>query len=419
MRRVAPVVAVAVALAAAACTEEALTGVEGEDAPGQAADSRTVSLPVDQLALWRDTSFTGFATVQDVPFLVASDRPPLRSRALVSVAGVPDSIGGQPVDTVGEMVVEVVADTVRSVFSGDSATLELHSLGQIFSPEDATWQRAGVGRPWETPGGDLEEKLGDLRFRLAAESDSVTTDLLRLPFTGDPDSLLTAWSEDGAVPPLALRLRGAGNRLVIRQVRMVLQARNADMDSLQQITAPDDSSTFIYDPELPELGRELRLGGLPSGRFYFVFLPPDTVEGVALRGARVNRAELVFHSVSDTASPFRPPLRLGVAVHRLLADPFEFGPRTPIGRSVGDQRTLPLDPDELGSGEPLRIGVTNLIQSWADAPPDSIEEFRIGVRPTPDGQDLGFWDFGSREAEEGARPELRMVVTPPTDFSLP
>lgn len=422
MRERVPVPAAAlVALLAAlpACTEEALTGVEGEDAPGQAADSRTLSVPVDELALWRDTTYSGFATVQDVPFIIASDQASFRSRALVSIRGVPDSVGGQAVDSIGEMFFQVVADTVRSVFSGDSATLELHSLGQVFSPEDATWERAAKGRPWESPGGDLEAKLADLRFRLAGEGDSLETDELRVPFGDAADSLLAAWSEAGAVPPLALRVRGEGNRIVIRQVRMALRARNADMDSLDLITAVDDSSTFIHDPPLPEAGRQLRLGGLPSSRFYFSFLPPDTVEDIPLRGAQVNRAELIFHSVSESASPFRPSLTLGAGAVRLLADPFELGPRTPIGSVVGDRPTFALDPDSLAAGRPIRLRITGLIQSWADSPPDSVDQFQIGVRPVPDGQDLGFWEFGSVEAAREVRPELRVVVTPPTDFSLP
>lgn len=422
MRERVPVPAAALAALLAvlpACTEEALTGVEGEDPPGQAADSRTLTVPVNELALWRDTTYSGFATAQDVPFIIAADESSFQSRALMTIRGVPDSIGGQPVDSVGEMFFQVVADTVRSVFSRDSATLELHSLGQVFSPEDATWERAAEGRPWGSPGGDLEEKLADLRFRLRADGDSLESDELRVPFGDDADSLLAAWSEAGTVPPLALRVRGEGNRIVIRQVRMAVRARNADMDSLELITAVDDSSTFIHDPPLPEPGRELRVGGLPSSRFYFAFLPPDTVDEVPIRGSRVNRAELLFHPVSDTLSPFRPILTLGAGANRLLADPFELGPRTPIGASVGDRQTFPLNPDSLAAGRPIRLRITGLIQTWADSPPDSIDQFWVGVRPTPDAQDLGFWEFGSVAAPEDVRPELRLVITPPTDFSLP
>lgn len=423
MRRSAPAAAALAALlalaAASACTEEALTGVEGEEPPGQAADSRTLAVPVDELALWRDTTYTGFATVQDVPFVIAADQAGFRSRALLTINGVPDSIGGQPIDSVGEMFLQVVADTVRSAFSGDSATLEIHSLSQRFSPEEATWERAEEGRPWQTAGGDLETKLAELGFRLAAEGDSLTTDELRVPFGGAADSLIAAWSAAGAVPAMALRVRGEGNRLVIRQLRMALRARNADMDSLELVTAVDDSSTFIHDPPLPPAGQRLRLGGLPASRFYFVFLPPDTVGDIPLRGSQVNRAELIFHPASDSASVFRPSLTLGAGANRLLADPFELGPRTPIGPGVGDRRTFPLRPDSLEAGRPIRLRVTGLVQAWADAPPDSLEEFRVGVRPIPDGQDLGFWEFGSVEAAPEVRPELRLVITPPTDFSLP
>lgn len=411
------------AAAAAGCTEEGLTGVEGEEPPGQAADAVSVSLSVDQLPVWRDTTYTGFATIDDSPFLLAADQPPLQSRSLIEIGNVPDSIDGQAVDSTGSMYLRVVADTGRSAFSGDSATLQLYSLSRNFRADEATWEQASEGTPWDSAGGDLADRLAELRFRFGAEADSLASDTLRMPFGGDPDSLITAWADAGRVPPLALLMRGDGNRMVVRQVAIELEAKNADMDSLERETALSSASTFIHDPDLPPAGRDLRAGGLPSSRFYFAFRPPDTVDGVPIRGAQVNRAELVFHPVADPGSAFRPPVVLSVLPTRLLADPFVYGARTPIGDPIGGRSVqsalVALDPDSLSAGRPLTIRVTDLIQSWASAPADSIDEFQMGMRPLPDGQDLGFWDFGSVEAAEGMRPELRILITPPTDFRLP
>lgn len=412
-----------VALASAGCTEEGLTGVEGEEPPGQAADAVSVSLPVDQLPIWRDTTYTGFATIDGAPFLLTADHPPLEGRSLIKIGDVPDSIGGQAVDSTGDMYFRVLPDTARSAFSGDSATLELYSLSRDFQADEATWEQASEGTPWDSAGGDLEDRLADLRFRFGTAADSATSDTLRMPFRGDPDSLVAAWADSGAVPPLALLMRGDGNRMVIRQVAIELRARNADMDSLDRITEVSSASTFIHDPDLPPPGQQLRVGGLPSSRFYFAFRPPDSIDGVPLRGAQVNRAELVFHPVADPASPFRPPVVLSALPTRLLANPFVYGARTPIGDPVSAQNAqtgvLALDPDSLAAGRPFAIRVTELVQAWASAPADSIDRFEVGVRPVPDGQDLGFWDFGSVEAAEGMRPELRILITPPTDFTLP
>lgn len=415
---------IVVALAAtAACTEEGLTGVDGQEPPGQAADAVSVSLPVDQLPIWRDTTYTGFAAIGDSPFLLTADQPPLQSRSLFRIGNVPDSVGGQPVDSTGDMYLRVVADTARSVFSGDSATLELYSLSRDFVADEATWEQAAEGTPWDSAGGDLADRLADLRFRFGAAADTATSDTLRMPFRGDPDSLITAWADSGGVPPLALLTRGEGNRMVVRQVAIELDARNADMDSVDRIAEASSASTFIHDPDLPPPGQNLRAGGLPASRFYFAFRPPDSIDGVPIRGAQVNRAELVFHPVADPASPFRPPVILSVLPTRLLADPFVYGARTPIGDPVSARNTqsgiLALDPDSLAAGRPLTIRVTDLVQSWASAPADSIDQFAVGLRPIPDGQDLGFWDFGSVEAAEGMRPELRILITPPTDFTLP
>ena len=84
---------VAVGLAVSAgCTEEGLTGVEGEEPPGQAADAVSVSLPVDQLPMWRDTTYSGFATIDGSPFLLIADQPPLESRSLIEIGNVPDYV---------------------------------------------------------------------------------------------------------------------------------------------------------------------------------------------------------------------------------------------------------------------------------------------------------------------------------------
>lgn len=406
----------------AGCTEEGLTGIDGEEPPGQAADAVSVSLPADQLPLWRDTSYTGFATLRDHPFLLAADQPPLQSRPLFTIADVPDSVGGAAVDSTGNMYLRIVPDTARSSFSGDTATLRVFSLTRDFDEDEATWEQAADGTPWDSAGGDLGQELASLGFRGGA-ADTASSDTLRVPFAGDPDSLIAAWQESGGVPPMALLLDGEGNRMTIRQVALELEAKNADMDSLDREVATTSSSTFIHDPALPEVGRELRVGGLPSSRFYLTFLPPDSIQGVPIRGAQVNRAELVFHPVSDPDSPFRPPVVLTALPSQLLADPFLYGARTPIGPPIGSTRTsaaaVALDPDSLSAGRPLSIRVTSLVQTWARTPADSIDGFRVGVRPLPDGQDLGFWDFGSAEAADGMKPELRILITPPTDFTLP
>lgn len=404
--------------AAAGCTEEGLTGVDGVEPPGQAAEARSVTIPVDRLPLWRDTSYTGFATVPDAPFLLLADQPPLRSRALFSLTDVPDSVGGQPVDSAANMSVRLVADPERSSFTGDSVTLRVYSLDQPFTLGEVTWERAADGRPWSTPGGDLDELLADRRLG-AAEADSLIGDTLSVAVDRDADSLVAAWSEAGSAPPLALVLEGEGSRLAVGQVFLELDARRADMDSLLRVGTGTDTATFIHDPDLPAVGERLRVGGLPSSRFYFVFRPPDSVQDVALRGAHVNRAELVFHPVSEPDGAFRPVSSLTSLAIRLLADPFRYGPRTPVGDAVGERRALTLDPDSLSAGGPLRVRVDDLIQAWAASPEDSIDGFRVAVRPVPDGQDLGFWDFGSAGAADGLRPELRLLITPPTDFELP
>ena len=57
---VAAVAAVAV-LGLAACTEDALTGVDPDTAPGDAAETIEIELSAAALPMWRDTSYLGYA----------------------------------------------------------------------------------------------------------------------------------------------------------------------------------------------------------------------------------------------------------------------------------------------------------------------------------------------------------------------
>lgn len=401
-----------------ACTEDGLTGVD-DSAPGNSAPTLEILVPADRLPVWQDMTFRGYALASDAGFRLVADDGELRARSLVRFATTPDSAGSPraPFDSVTAVNLWVLPDTLSSRLPGDSVLLEVFVLGREFDADEATWEEAAAGEEWSEPGGDLGERVGHLRFAGLVDT-ARARDTLRVPFDR-PDSLFAAWTDAGTPPPMALRVVGDGSRLFLRRFRLEVTGFPAEQDSADTGTAVPEEHTFIFDPPQAEPGAALRLGGLPSSRVYFTFLPPDSAEGIALRGARVNRAELLFRSAGLPPAAHRLEESLSALAVELLADPRRFGARTPVGDAVGDRRRLiTLDPDSLAAGVPVAVRVDTLVQAWANTPPDSVQPFHLGLRPVPDGGNFGFWEFGS-EASEVAPPVLRLLVTPPADFEVP
>lgn len=400
-----------------ACTEGQLTSVEDEDKPGQAAETREITLPADSFALWKDTTYVGFVTRNTFgPELAARDSGEFRSRALYAHGLLPETVTLDEeeleVDSVASIFFVLRPDTVKSSFSADSATVTVHSLARDFDAEQASWTQARDGEPWASPGGDLEARLAEARVMVRADTVELTVDL-------PADSLARAWREAEETPPVAISVSDPGFRLWLNTVGLEMLARPVDRDTLVRGFADKLEDTFIHDPELPETGTALRLGGVPAARFYLAFRPPDSARGLPIKGSVVNRAELLFHPLDAPAEPFTPRESIQLQSFRLLGDPFEFGPKTPIGSGLAGAGLRTFTLDSLESGRALRFNVTSVLASWASASSDSALSIWIGVSGAPDPQLLGFYRFGSIESPALARPELRMVITPPTPFDLP
>lgn len=404
----------AVILAAGSCTEESLVGVDPNSPPGQSSETIQLSVPVGDLPLWLDTTYVGFAvpSTSGIQFVATGDS--ITSRLLGRFSTLPDSIF---VDTIRVSVerlesarFRLIVDTLAGSVVPDSGTeLRVHALTRGFDEREATWAEARVGEPWSTPGGDLGVLLGSVRI------DSLQ-DTLFVPVSVNTDSLLTSWRAADGELGYALSASAGGTSITLRSVALVFDILAEGQDTLIEVVRGPQPSTFIFDPETPPPGSRLRIGGLPAGRVYIRFELPDTVAGVQLRGSRINRASLIFRSLGTPPSPFATTDTLLASVFDLLADPFELGAKTPVGMNFGN--FIELDPDRLAAGGEQELNVTQLIQLWASASPDSLPELRIGIRALPEGEDIGFWEFGSIEDAANA-PRLELLVTPPTVFDIP
>lgn len=400
-----------------ACTEEPLTAVDAEGAPGPGIETRESRIGAAALPVWRDTALTGFANPGQAGFLLAATEEGLRARSLLRFSELPDSASlfgdtlFTPVDSFANASLFVRMDTTsRSTFPPLPFTLRLHALERPFEASSATWTQAAEGQPWATPGGDLGPQLGSFVVE-------ELTDTLSFGFAVPEDSLLEAWRESDGGPGVALVVAEGGARVRFTTLTLRYDAFGEDVEAPFPFSQSPSPGVFIYEPEQPDPDLRLRIGGLPAWRYYLVFQLPELVDGTPLRNAAVSHAELVFHPLDAPPAPFQPASSLSAQGIELLGDPFELGAKTPIGGA--GQTLLTLDPDSLAAGRSVRLDVTSLVVSRLTAG-EASAVLRIGLRGTPDGQNLGFWDFASVEHPVAAqRPELLIVFSPPPTFGVP
>jgi hypothetical protein len=403
-----------VLLAIGSCTEDSLIGVDPDSPPGQSSETIELSVDVGDLPVWMDTTFVGFAVPSNSGIRLVASGPTLSSRLMGRFATIPDSIfidtARVAIERMESARFRILVDSLSGSVLPDSGTeLRFHSLTRGFDERDVTWGEARVGEPWTTPGGDLGDLLGSIQI------DSLQ-DTMFVPLSVDTDSLLSAWRATDGESGYVLSTLVDGTSLTLRSLALVFDVRPEGQDTLIEVVRGPVPSTFIFDPETPPPASKLRLGGLPSARMYLRFELPETLDGIPLRGSRINRASLVFRSLGTPPAPFATTDTLLASVFNLLANPFELGPKTPVGVNFGN--FIELNPDQLGSGGEQRINITALIQAWAAAPPDSLPELRMGVRALPEGDNITFWEFGEGTDPVNA-PRLELLITPPTGFDVP
>lgn len=309
----------------------------------------------------------------------------------------------------------MVFDTTRSTFALPYL-LELYSLARSYDSLQATWTLARDGDPWTTLGGDLLELLASTEF-------GEPRDTAFVEFIVPVDPLLQAWRASDGEPGFALVVTGDGADLAVREVSIRAEITAVGQTDTITATSLSRAVTFIYDPPQPEVGLGLRLAGLPSARIYLEFEVPEEVGGVPLDGATINHAELVFQPLAAPAPPFELARDVVIGGVEVDADPFEVGPKVPVGSPLLDPnanlaRFVTVTPDELKEGVPLRINLTDVMGRFVRL--DTLRVIRIAVRPAPaDGQAFGFWEFGSVESPLALQPELLLLVTPRPGFDVP
>ncbi|HSM07649.1 MAG TPA: hypothetical protein VLA33_01375 [Gemmatimonadota bacterium] len=397
-----------------ACTEDTLTGVDPDSAPGAGQATVEIELSATELPAWRDTTYTDYALAATSASKFVAQTADIRARILARFGTLPDSVfvGGErlAVERFESGRLRLVFDTTGSEVPEAGGSVEAYALTRDFVTREATWSNAADGDPWTAPGGDLGELLG------ALEIEELAADTMFLPLTVETDSLLRAWRAADGGTGLALLSPVDGTVLAVEQVVLAFDVKPVGRDTLVETLRSPTANTFVFDPPTPAPGAGLRLGGLPAARTYVSFELPESLSGVELRGARINRATLLLTSTGTPPAPFATTDTLLASIFSLLSNPFEFGPKTPVG--VNTSNPVQILPEDMEAGGDLQLSITALVQNWAASDPDSMPELNLGVRVLPEGGGLAYWEFGHRE-DPARAPRVRIVFTPSTGFDLP
>jgi hypothetical protein len=411
---------VGLAMLLTSCTERALVEVDSDTAPGQATPTEEIEIPVQGMISWRDTTYSGYEVPVTSSYRVLTDSSELQGRLLARFETIPDSFdigtAPQPIESYANGRFRLIVDTANSAIPQAGVDVEVYALTRSYVEREASWTDAVEGVPWSTPGGDLGERLAF--GRIDAPFDSTASDTLFVPFELSTDSVLTAWAASDGEPGVAIRVVGSPASIDVRFLAIAFDVKLVGQEALVPVARSPAGYTVIFDPQTPEPGQQSRLGGLPASRIYLDFELPEVWEGLQLKGSTINAAALVLRPKSPPPDPFRLGAPVDAIAFQLLADPFEFGPKTPIGGILGPPALL--DPEALVEDDAeLVLSITPLALVWSFAPPDSLDVLRIGIQSSPEGADLGSWSFGSAEDVSALRPSVRMIVTPRVPFRLP
>ncbi|MGW8282056.1 MAG: hypothetical protein ACWGON_02045, partial [Gemmatimonadota bacterium] len=380
-----------VALFAMGCTERALLEVDAESAPGQKTPTEEVEIPIGGLISWRDTTYIGYSVPATSSYRVIADSTQVQSRVLGRVQTIPDSVdtssGRQAIEQYVDGKFRLVLDTLVSHVPPSGMDLEIYALSETYDQVQTTWTLREEEIPWSTPGGDLGELIASTT--IDAPFDSVTSDTVFVPFVASTDSILSAWRVTDGEPGYVIRVSGSTAFVQISSVALLFDAKPEQQDTLIRVARSPAGSTVIFDPETPDPGTTSRLAGLPSARIYLEFEIPDTWQGLQLKGSTINAAALVFRPANPAPIPFLLEYPLEVTTFSLLADPFVYGAKTPIGATLG--APVLLDPEAITEDDAkLVVGITPAVLAWSLALSDTINVLRIGLQALPEGRGLGY-----------------------------
>lgn len=428
---------VILALMLAGCERDELIGVDPDATPGPPLRTFEALLDASLLDGWVDTVFGGFSNAGAVGYIQVEDGTPVATnRGLIRFGIIEDSltVSGVPSAALAydSARIVILVDSSQSAIASAGTVLQLVELEQEWDVS-ATWElavdSAGASIPWTGgPGGSLGQTIlsQDTLALIVTDTTSELPDSLVFWLGEASDSLLKLWADTTQ--------SNTGFAVVVADSgRVRLFSPRIEYNIIPEIqpdtaVAADEvptADTFIFDQTVVEdVSGLLRVGGIDGWRPYIMLEIPDSVPVIGdteirpLRGATINKAELVLTSLEPPPPPFAAELAFQTSVFKLAADFRDLGVKTPVGDFIFGGDVI-IDPDSVDAGSEVRINLSLLVQGWANAPADSVVPLRFTIRPAPEGATFGFWEFGASDGDPAFAPLLRIVFTPPVGFGLP
>lgn len=420
------------------CGRDEVLDVDPGTAPGPSSPTFEALLDASLLSGWSDTTFGGFAGARVEGYIQVVGGVTLGTmRGLIQFNDVEDTVSipgsRSEVQTYDSARVVIGVDSTQTFVPAAGMTiLRLVEVQQEWDVS-ATWELAvdtlGVAIPWSGgPGGSLGPTILSEDTLTVTVTDTTTEvpDSLVFWLGEASDSLLRLWADTAeANTGLAVVVADSGQVRLLNP-RLDYNAIPVDNpDTAVALSSSSTAKTFIFDPTGTEnIEGILRMGGVEGWRSYTQFVVPDSVPVLGssglypLRGSTVNLAELLLVSLDQLPPPLQAEEPFQMGSYTLVDDFLVFGARTPVGSLISGSGVV-VYPDSIAAGDTLHFDLTGLLGSWANASPDSVPLLRFVVRPAAVAATVGFWEFGAVDGDPAFAPVLRVVFTPPVEFTLP
>jgi hypothetical protein len=421
--------ALALVLAAGACTEEGPTDVGSGLVAG--GELRTFEVVLESgMFLALDTAFAGYTTPAGIGYQIVAHEfdGVLDAHALTRFVSLPDSQqvaqtgGGTVWDSdlsyIGGQLTAAV-DTLRSVADGQ-VEVELRRILQPWDPASATWTLAvdsgAISTPWEEPGGTRSGPVSGRAW--AAGQDS-----LLLPLDSITAEALAAASDDEQ--GLLLSMTGGEGRLRIQNMSLRVDIRPSTRpDTVIRVQVPVTRRTSVYTPRLAAAASLPRVGGIEAWRAFLRFAPDledlivpcgpadaNPACTVRLGDAVLNRAELLLEPVAPPAG-FTPTDSVPITASTVLRPPLVPLARSPLATVVGVVGAISPTAFRAGADTTVVVDITSFMRPLAAGGQEAADATPwLALFSPPEGSRFGVGAFSDT-------PRLRLVLTVATEVQL-
>ncbi len=309
-------------------------------------------------------------------------------------------------------------DTGSSVVPGPGPVrVRAQATTEPWDGVSATWQFAvdtlNHRVSWSIPGGGAVEEIGSAVWDVTAgDSLEIEVDSVRVASWADASDLSRG---------VRLTTDEPGVRLRVRSARLWLETLpSIRPDTLLQVRAATETTTFVYDPAPAPPGDALRVGGAPAWRTVLSLQIPEELRGPPELCAKlgcpfvidedhVSYAGLLFTS-RETPRAFAPSDTLSMDLRAVLAP--DFLPKSPLGPSMTGIIGKILEPEWFSSpaGNRVEVPVTRLVRDLLRGETTSGDPVTgtVALLSTFEPLSLEYASFAGKGA---SAPRLRLILT--------